>query len=55
MQKAPWAVHYAVTEVLLVAEATLEAYDHSTEDSKARIVKHLKILYPEAFNNDLGT
>ena len=44
-----------MTEVLLAAEETQEVYDHSTEESKARIVKHLKILYPEAFDNDLGT
>ena len=51
MQKALWAVHYAVTEVLLVAETTQEAYDRSTEESKVRIA----ILYPEAFDNELRT
>ena len=49
-----WGIaRYAVTEDVLGAEVTQSAYDRSPEDSKTRIVKHLGILCPEAFDSDL--
>ena len=44
---------YAVTEDILGAEVTQGAYDRSPEESKARIIQHLGMLCPDAFDDDL--
>ena len=44
---------YAVTEDILGAEVTQVAYDRNPEESKARIVQHLGMLCPDAFDDDL--
>lgn len=46
-----WGVaRYAVTEDVLGSEG---AYNRDPEESKARIIQHLGILCPEAFDDDL--
>lgn len=50
-----WGVaRYAVTEDVLGSEVTRGAYDREPEESKARIIEHLGILYPNAFDDDLA-
>ncbi len=44
---------YAVTEDILGAEVTQDAYDHGPEESKTRIVQHLGMFCPEAFDDNL--
>ena len=49
-----WGVaRYAVTEDVLGSDVTLGAYNRDPEESKARIIQHLGILCPEAFDDDL--
>ncbi|WP_300692912.1 hypothetical protein [uncultured Oscillibacter sp.] len=49
-----WGVaRYAVTEDVLGSEVTQGAYNRDPEESKARIIQHLGILCPEAFDDDL--
>ena len=49
-----WGVaRYAVTEDVLGAEVTQGAYSRDPEESKARIIRHLGLLCPEAFDDDL--
>ena len=49
-----WGVaRYAVTEDVLGSEVTQGAYNRDPEKSKARIIQHLGILCPEAFDDDL--
>ena len=49
-----WGVaRYAVTEDVLGADVTQGAYNRDPEESKARIIQHLGILCPEAFDDDL--
>ena len=49
-----WGIaRYAVAEDVLGAEVTQGAYDRSPEESKARIVQHLGMLCPDAFDDDL--
>lgn len=49
-----WCVaRYAVTEDVLGADVTQGAYDRDPEESKARIIQHLGILCPGAFDDDL--
>ncbi len=42
-----------MTEDVLGAEVTRGAYGRSPEESKARIVRHLELLYPNASDHDL--
>ena len=49
-----WGIaRYAVAEDVLGTEVTQGAYDRSPEESKARIVQHLGMLCPDAFDDDL--
>lgn len=49
-----WGVaRYAVTEDVLGADVTQGAYNRDPEESKARIIQHLGIMCPEAFDDDL--
>ena len=49
-----WGIaRYAVTEDVLGADVTQGAYNRSPEESKARIIHHLGMLCPEAFDGDL--
>ena len=49
-----WGVaRYAVTEDVLGSDVTQGAYNRDPEESKARIIQHLGILCPEAFDDDL--
>lgn len=49
-----WGVaRYAVTEDVLGSDVTQGAYNRNPEESKARIIQHLGILCPEAFDDDL--
>ena len=49
-----WGIaRYAVTEDVLGAEVTQAAYNRSPEESKSRIINHLGLLCPEAFDDDL--
>lgn len=49
-----WGIaRYAVTEDVLGVEVTQGAYDRSPEESKARIIQHLGMLCPDAFDDDL--
>ena len=49
-----WGIaRYAVTEDVLGADVTQGAYNRSPEESKARIIHHLGMLCPEAFDEDL--
>ena len=49
-----WGVaRYAVTEDVLSTEVTQGAYDRPPEESKARMIQHLGLLCPEAFDDDL--
>ena len=42
-----------MTEDVLGSDVTQGAYDRDPEESKARIIQHLGILCPEAFDDDL--
>ena len=44
---------YAATEDVLGSDVTRGAYNRDPEESKARIIQHLGILCPEAFDDDL--
>lgn len=49
-----WGVaRYAVTEDVLGAEVTQGAYARLPEESKARMIQHLGLLCPDAFDDDL--
>ena len=49
-----WGIaRYAVAEDVLGAEVTQGAYDRNPEESKAKIVQHLGMLCPDAFDDDL--
>jgi len=49
-----WGIaRYAVTENVLGAEVTQEAYSRSPETSKEKIIQHLRTLCPEALDGDL--
>ncbi len=49
-----WGVaRYAVAEDVLGAEVTQSAYDRSPEESKARILEHLRQLWPGVSEDDL--
>ncbi len=49
-----WGVaRYAVTEDVLGAEVTQGAYGRPPEESKARMIQHLGVLCPDAFDDDL--
>ena len=49
-----WGIaRYAVTEDVLGAEVTQGAYSRDPAESRTRIVKHLGMLCPEAFDDDL--
>lgn len=49
-----WGVaRYAVTEDVLGSNVTQGAYNRDPEESKARIIQHLGILCPEAYDDDL--
>ena len=49
-----WGIaRYAVAEDVLGAEVTRGAYSRDPEESRARIVKHLGMLFPEVFDDDL--
>ncbi len=49
-----WGIaRYAVTEDVLGAEVTQGAYCRGPEESKERIIQHLKTLCPEALDSDL--
>ena len=49
-----WGVaRYAVTEDVLGTEVTQGAYDRPPEESKTRMIQHLGLLCPEAFDDDL--
>ncbi len=50
-----WGIaRYAVTEDVLGADVTQGAYHRDPEESKARIMQHLGMLFPDAFDNDLA-
>lgn len=50
-----WGIaRYAVTEDVLGADVTQGAYHRDPEESKARIVQHLGMLFPDAFDDDLA-
>ena len=50
-----WGIaRYAVTEDVLGAAVTQGAYHRKPEESKARIVQHLGMLCPDAFDDDLA-
>lgn len=49
-----WGIaRYAVTEDVLGADVTQGAYHRDPEESKTRIVQHLGMLFPDAFDDDL--
>ncbi len=49
-----WGIaRYAVTEDVLGVEVTQGAYSRSPKESKEHILKHLGLLCPEAFDDDL--
>lgn len=49
-----WGIaRYAVTEDVLGAEVTQSAYDRPPEESKARMIQHLGLLCPDAFDDAL--
>ena len=49
-----WGIaRYAVTEDVLGEDVTQGAYSRKPEESKARIIRHLGLLCPEAFNDEL--
>ena len=49
-----WGIaRYAMTEDVLGAEVTQGAYDRSPEESRAKIVQRLRMLCPDAFDDDL--
>ena len=43
-----------MTEDVLGADVTQGAYHRDPEESKARIVQHLGMLFPDAFDDDLA-
>lgn len=45
---------YAVTEDVLGADVTRGTYQRDPEESRARIIQHLGVLCPEAFDDDLA-
>ena len=47
-------VRYAVAEDVLGADVTRGAYHREPEESKARIIRHLGSLCPDAFDDDLA-
>lgn len=50
-----WGIaRYTVTEDVLGAEVTRGAYSRSPEESRERIIQHLGLLCPEAFDKDLA-
>lgn len=50
-----WGIaKYAVTEDVLGTDVTQGAYNRSPDESKARIVQHLKTLCPDACDGDLA-
>lgn len=50
-----WGIaRYAVTEDVLGADVTRGAYSRSPEESKERIIRHLGLLCPKAFDEDLA-
>ena len=50
-----WGIaRYTVTEDVLGAEVTRGAYSRSPEESRDRIIQHLGLLCPEAFDEDLA-
>lgn len=49
-----WGVaKYAVTEDVLGEEITRAAYNRPPEESKARLIDHLGLICPDAFDDDL--
>ncbi len=49
-----WGIaRYAVTEDVLGSEVTQGAYSRSPEESKEKIIQHLRSLYPEALDGEL--
>ena len=49
-----WGIaRYAVIENVLGVDVTQGAYSRDSEESKSRIIQHLGLLYPEAFDDDL--
>lgn len=49
-----WGIaRYAVAEDVLGTKVTQGAYARSPKESKTRIISHLSLLCPEAFDNDL--
>lgn len=49
-----WGIaKYAITEDVLGADVTREAYSRTPEESKARIIRHLGTLCPKTFDDDL--
>lgn len=49
-----WGIaRYAVTEDMLGEDVTRGAYNRSPDESKAKILQHLGLLCPEAFDKDL--
>ena len=50
-----WGIaRYAVTEDVLGADVTQGAYHRDPEESRVRIIRHLGLLCPEAFDDDLA-
>lgn len=50
-----WGItKYAVTEDVLGTDVTQGAYHRDPEESKARIIQHLGLLCPDAFDDDLA-
>lgn len=50
-----WGIaKYAVTEDVLGADVSRGAYHRDPEESKARIIRHLGLLYPDAFDKELA-
>ena len=50
-----WGIaRYAATEDVLGADATQGAYHRDPEESRARIIHHLGLLCPDAFDDDLA-
>lgn len=55
LKKTPhgWGItHYAVTEGVLNPDMTRSAYNRDLEESKERIIRHLGILRPDAFDDE---
>ena len=50
-----WGIaRYAVTEDVLGTDVTQGAYRRDPEESRVRIIRHLGLLCPEAFDDDLA-